>query len=352
MKVWLKTLSICPKNWLISIVLIVFVFHSCEHETFVSSNEQKVEKLFQIPSHFDPIPFPDDNHFTLERWQLGKKLFHDKRLSRTQEISCSSCHDSRLAFTKHEAVSPGILGRKGRRNAPTLTNIAYHPHLLFEASVPSIEMQVLVPIQDTNEFDHNMVAVYKALGDDPEYKKLSEKAYGRDFDAFVLVRSIANYERSMISANSKWDQVQEGKAVFTESERRGEALFNSEKTKCFTCHGGFTFTNFELKNNGLTQEYEDEGLYHFTHKPEDFGLFKVPTLRNIALTAPYMHDGSLWTLDEVITHYSEGVKPFKNKSPEVKNAALSSQEKKDLKAFLLTLTDSSFVNNSLFQITQ
>lgn len=303
----------------------------------------------QLPLGFPEIPFPEDNPFKYESWLLGKHLFYDTRLSKNNDLSCASCHKQHLGFADNVKFSHGDNNALGTTNAPTLTNVAFNPYYLFAGGVPTLEMQVLVPIQEHNEFNTNILDILEKLEAEPLYQLLAQVAYQRNFDAFVFTRSIATFQRSLISGNSRYDQhFQQNKTTLNASEIRGHDLFFSTKTNCFVCHGGFNFTNFEFENNGLYAEYSDMGRMLVTHSESDRAKFKVPTLRNIALTAPYMHDGSLNTLEEVVEHYNQGGAHHPNKNPIIQPLGLTALEKQDLINFLKTLTDDSFVNNPAF----
>ncbi|MGB0870810.1 MAG: cytochrome-c peroxidase [Flavobacteriales bacterium] len=307
--------------------------------------------LTKIPDGFPEIAYPTDNNFSIERWTLGKKLFYDPILSIDSSVSCASCHKQEYAFADNLPKTPGVFDRAGKRNAPTLTNVAYLPHVLFEGSVPTLEMQILVPIQEHNEFNHNIVAISNALNEDESYVDLSLTAYNRKIDPFVITRAISNFQRTLISGNSAFDkyEYQNKPTALNESQKRGHALFFSNKTNCFECHSGPFFTDFSFKNNGLKSVYEDEGRYHFTGKTEDLNTFKVPTLRNVEVTAPYMHDGSFPSLEAVVEHYNSGGFNHQNKNEFVKPLLLSEQEKTDLINFLKSLTDWEFIQNPVFQ---
>ena len=247
-------------------------------------------------------------------------------------------------------VSPGVAQRQGTRNTPSLANVAYQPYLLREGGVPTLEMQVLVPIQEHNEFDFNIVLVAERLNQDADYITMSLDAYGRMPDPFVITRSIACFERSLLSGYSRYDQYMyyQKPEALTETEIRGMNLFFSHRTNCTQCHSGPNFTNYSFENNGLYEDYADPGRYRFTGKEEDRALFKVPGLRNIEVTMPYMHDGSIQTLEEVINHYNSGGHLHAHKSTFVKPLNLSDSERNDLIAFLSSLTDETFIVNPLF----
>lgn len=307
--------------------------------------------LLQIPQGFPQPVFPADNAFTAERFALGKRLFYDPILSRDSSISCASCHQQALAFSDGLPIAKGIENRIGMRNAPTLVNVVYHPYYLSEGGVPSLEMQSQVPIEEHNEFDYNIVLVAERMKRDSSYVKQSRVAYSREPDAFVITRAIACFERALISGNSPYDQYAlQGKTnALNAAELRGKDLFFSQRLACSSCHSGFNFTDYDFKNNGLYEVYQDPGRYRLTHKDSDSALFKTPSLRNIALTAPYMHDGSFPTVEAVIEHYNSGGKAHPHKSPLIKPLNLSNQEKQDLVAFLRALTDRSFLDNPNFR---
>lgn len=309
------------------------------------------ERLVQPPAGFPPIPFPADNAFTEARWQLGKKIFHDPILSIDSSISCASCHKIQHALADENALSPGVFGRPGKTNAPSLANVAYHPYFLREGGVPTLEMQVLVPIQEDNEFAHNIVAIADQMAGVPEYVAMSQAAYGRDPDAFVITRALSTYERTLLSGNSPFDQYyyQGKRNALNTAERRGFNLFSSPKAGCTHCHDGFNFTDYSFQNTGLYLQYDNIGRMRHTGDSADLALFKVPSLRNVGLTPPYMHNGSISTLAQVIEHYNGGGEAHPHKSAYVRPLGLTEQEKQDLLAFLESLSDPSFLSNPDFQ---
>lgn len=309
-----------------------------------------LEKLLVRPIGFPEIPVPDDNKFSEARWLLGRKLFYDPIMSVDSSISCSSCHMAQYAFSDTVSLSLGAAKALGTRNAPTLTNVAYHPYFTRDGGVPTLEMQILVPIQEHNEFNFNIVLIAERMQSDPSYVRMSKAAYDRPPDHFVITRALGCFERTLISGNSKYDQhFLQGKKVLSKEELQGKELFFSERAGCSNCHGGFNFTNYSFENNGLYITYADSGRIRFTEKEADRALFKVPTLRNVSLTAPYMHDGSISSLEAVVNHYSSGGANHKHKSKHVRPLGLSEDEKQSLVAFLQTLTDEEFVNNKLYQ---
>jgi cytochrome c peroxidase len=308
------------------------------------------EPLVDIPNGFPQVDFPEDNALTPERWALGKRLFYDPILSADSTLSCASCHRPELAFTDGRAIASGIEGRPGTRNTPTLTNVAYQPYFLREGGVPTLEMQVLVPIQEHAEFDFNILRVADRMSRDPEYVAASLEAYDRLPDPFVITRAIATFERSMISGESRYDAYVHGDHnALTDLEKEGMNLFFSQRTQCATCHSGFNFTDYSFQNNGLYAEYVDPGRFRLTGLESDRALFKVPTLRNIAYTAPYMHDGSISTLEDVVVHYNTGGKNHPHQSSRIHPLHLEQREQYALQKFLEALSDVSFLTEPKFR---
>jgi cytochrome c peroxidase len=298
-----------------------------------------------------PVPeIPEDNQLTQTRVDLGKKLFFEKALSLDSSISCGSCHKQELAFTDGKPISIGIKNREGFRNSPTLANMAWQPYFFAEGGSPSLKMQMVGPIEEHNEMGFNFALAIKRLAQAPEYQRLAQEAYEREFDAFVLMRAVAAFERTLISGNSPFDQFfyQNKPDAMSQEAKRGWEVFSSEKANCTSCHPAPLFSDFSIQNIGLENYENDLGLYRKTVDSADIGKFKVPSLRNIALTAPYMHDGGIPSLDQVIEHFNQGGHNHPNQSEKVRPLNLSEGEKSDLLAFLNSLTDTEFIQNPAF----
>lgn len=284
------------------------------------------------------------------RIELGKRLFYDKTLSRDSSISCATCHKQELAFTDGLAKSIGIRKQEVSRNSPTLTNVLNRPYLLLDGVNPSLEAQTVVPIQEHKEFDFNIHLIVNRLKQNALYVDLAKKGFDSEITAFVYSKSIAEFERTLISNNSSYDQYLNGdETKLTKSQVRGKKLF-FDKLYCAKCHNGYDFTNDSLTNNGLYKVYLDTGRMRMTENEIDRAIFKVPTLRNIELTAPYMHDGSFSSLREVIRHYETGGKGSQNQSDIIKPFSLSRKEETDLINFLKSLTDQEFIANPDFNV--
>lgn len=272
--------------------------------------------------------------------ELGKRLFFDKRLSSDNSISCSSCHIPERAFSDGQPFGTGVKGRKTNRNVPSIFNVKYLKKVMFDAELTSLERQILVPLLDHSEMNADMPVLFKKLRADHYYTKMAKRIFNRPFDSYVLTRSIAAYERSLIAINSRYDQYIHGnKNALTTDEQKGMKLFTTT-LYCTECHKLPHFTSFIAENNGLYLDYgADQGRFRVTEKESDKGKFKVPGLRNIAFTAPYMHDGSMNTLLEVVRHYESGGKNHPNKSLIIQPFKLNPEEERNLVLFLRTLTD-------------
>jgi cytochrome c peroxidase len=294
----------------------------------------------ELPAGFPPLPDHVGAPLTEASVRLGKALFFDARLSRDGTIACASCHFPERAFSDTIALSRGVEGRLGMRNAPPLTNLAWHPAFFRDGGIPTLEQQAIAPIHDPVEMDFNVQQAAALLADEEPYASLSMLAYGERLNALHLVRSLANYQRTLVSGWSRYDRFRQGDGTaLSQQERHGMELFNSDALGCGTCHSGHDLTDHRYHNIGLYTDSPDPGRERITLDAADHGRFKTPTLRNIALTAPYMHDGSMVSLEEVVDHFARGGQPAPNKSPLVNGFGLNEQDRSDLVAFLKALTD-------------
>jgi cytochrome c peroxidase len=311
------------------------------------TKDPEVPYPLDVPSWFPTMEIPSENQLTKARVELGRKLFYEPLLSLDSSISCGSCHQQERAFTDGMPIAIGVDGAVGSRNAPALANIGYSPYFFHDGGVETLELQSQQPIFSIEEMRFSIAGFLERIKEDEAYKQLFWEAYQREPDAFGISRAIASFERTFISGNSRFDQHEyQGMAdALSEQELRGKALFFSEGTKCSSCHEPPLFTNYAFENIGLYTNYADSGRVRISHLQEDNGKFKVPTLRNIELTSPYMHDGSMQTLEEVVAYFNAGGVGHPNQHPDIKPLGLSEQERSDLVAFLKTLTDPSFVSN-------
>lgn len=319
------------------------------------------------PEHFAKILYPVDNPTTTAGFALGKKLFFDPMLSADGTISCATCHRPELAFTDGRSVSIGINNRPGRRNSPSLTNIGYlHETLFWDGRADDLESQALHPVADPDEMGGSWPVLLRKLRTHPTYWPAFRKAFGLSNEdrpePHHVGKALAQYQRTLISANAKYDRVQRGEASYTEAEALGHAIFFDladepdpefamlPTGECAHCHIPPHFTNQRFFNNGLDAaptlaEFKDKGRGVVTGSRFDNGKFRTPGLRNVELTAPYMHDGRFGNLPEVIAHYNSGGSYAENRDPNIFPLDLTPDQEAGLVAFLKTLTDGSFVNN-------
>ncbi|MEZ4804441.1 MAG: cytochrome c peroxidase [Bacteroidia bacterium] len=282
---------------------------------------------------------------------LGRKLFFEKALSLDSSISCASCHIPEFAFSDTVAFSVGVGGRIGLRNAPSVMNTASRDLLFYDGRAKDLEDQVHFPIEDQNEMSVEYSEVINRLNADPEYVKQFTTVFGERPNAKNVAKCIADFERSLETSDTEFDDYMTDKpSSISESAIRGRELFLSDRAKCFDCHFGPDFTGDEFRNIGLYDEVtrKDKGRFAITKDSNDLGKFKVPGLRNIAVTGPYMHDGSFKTLEEVVNYYSNPYdfveNPIQMDSVMIKPIHFTEQEKQDLVSFLKALTDRQFLN--------
>lgn len=323
-------------------LLFATLLLACAREENTIPEQVDEPFIVTMPSGAPAILVPDANRPTKARVELGKALFFDEALSMGHGLSCASCHFAEYAFSDTVARSVGAGGLTGLRNAPSLANLAYHPAYFRDGGIPTLEQQVLAPVHTENEMASDILAASDMLRANGHYVALSRLAYDRELDPFVITRAIACYERTLVSGWSRYDRFhyQGDATALSEEEQRGWELFNGAGAGCSDCHGGFDLSDHSYRNIGTSIDHtEDPGRERITLDPADRGKFKVPTLRNVAITAPYMHDGSMATLEEVVEHFAIGGVADPNKDPLVHPRALSAQDKSDLVAFLRALTD-------------
>lgn len=325
----------------ICLLIGIVALSACAPQAPKDDKNRLVDLHALVPATFDSLPeIPDDNILTTARVELGKHLFFEKRLSYDGSISCGSCHVKTNAYADNKAKTRGVHGRTSQRNVPTLINVAYQQRLFMEGGVKSLEAQIISPFLNENEMNFSVNKALARIRTDSAYIDLAMAAYGDTLDAYMIARAIASYERTLLSTGSKYDDYISGDSTALSTEAvRGMKIFFSDRAKCSSCHSGFLFTDQQYYNIGLDTVNTDEGRGRITLDSTDIGKFKTPSLRNISLTAPYMHDGSMRTLPEVIQHYNTGGKSNRNKDPRIDSLGLSQAEINALVLFLNSLTD-------------
>ncbi len=355
-------------------------------------SESSIEYVWQLPEGFPSPLVPPDNPMTPEKVELGRKLFYDTRLSGDGSVSCASCHQPALAFTDGRSHALGMRGDLHPRSAMSLTNVAYNATLGWDdRNLTRLEDQIHVPLFNTKPLEMGLAGrkkeVLARFDDDSDYRLLFVKAFPEDEEPVILrnvVYALSSFERTLISGNSPYDRWAYGGDVdaLTQDERAGARLFFSRRLNCFRCHAGFNFsgpvlyegdhmTDVRFHNTGLYNEdgrgaypEPNTGVHRISGLREDMGKFRAPTLRNIALTAPYMHDGSIPTLEGVIDHYAAGGRARSSQhsekniehtsliDPMISGFELTPIQKKQLNAFLEALSDESFVRRSIEQAVE
>lgn len=316
--------------------------------------------LLEIPERFPKVALPLDNPLTQQGVALGKRLFDEKRLSVNDSQACASCHQSETGFSDSRRFSLGAEGQVGKRRSMPLINLAWQKNFFWDGRAPTLRAQVLLPISDPHEMNEKPENVIKKLISDSSYSKDFEAAFGTPgITEQRLALALEQFLLTKVSQDSRFDQALKKLGELSETEKRGLQLFTTEHAPerglrgadCFHCHGGMLFSDHDFHDNGLTLDGNDLGRMIVTGSTTDRGKFKTPSLRNVALRAPYMHDGRFATLEEVVEHYNSGVQRRPNLDPNLakhpeSGLGLTDQEKHELVAFLRTLTDPSFSSPS------
>ena len=319
---------------------------SHDYEEFAGNNYSSV------PKDFPPIPFPDDNSYSPEKEVLGRYLFFDKILSRDSMFACASCHNPRYSFASNVPNSITIIRFALPRNVLPLTNVAYKKAIGWIGSEITLEEAIFHDFESPLFFDNDTNEINRRLRLHPYYPKMFESAFGKGVlpTSYLAAKAIATFVRTLISGNSAYDRYVRGDTnALTDSQKRGMKLFFSERTRCSVCHSGFLFTDLQFHNTGTSMFYADWGRYYVTKDYKDKYKFITPSLRNVEVSGPYLHDGTYKTLEEVIENYNRGGYPFINKDTLLKPLNLTKQEKEDLINFLKSLTDWEFLNQNRFK---
>lgn len=322
--------------------------------------------VLSLPSHFPRMVIPSDNLMTKEGVELGRRLFFDNILSSDRSMACANCHLPQGNFTDNESVSKGVIGETGKRSSMTLLNVGFvNEGLFWDGRSKTLEEQALLPVEDPIELHDNWPNVESKLQNSDTYPSLFRKAFGisqkGEITRELTVKAIAQFERSLVSSGkSKYDRVIGGETVFSDEELRGHNIFFdiepdlSKHAECGHCHNAPLFTTNEFINNGIQNvadlnSFPDLGRGGFTGRTFDNGAFRVPTLRNIFHSAPYMHDGRFQTIDEVLEHYISGGHIADNIGAVLRPLNLSPEDRAALIAFMKTLDDPDFLTNPEFQ---
>lgn len=325
-----------------SVILLCFLIASC--------SKNKVEPMEKWGFNYDPN-FPDpvfnfqNNPQSYQAFLLGKALFYDEYLSSDSTVSCATCHEQPHAFGGHSSqFSAGVNNQLGTRNSPPIFNLAWNPSFMWDGGINHLEVMPIAPITNPVEMNETMANVVQKLQNSARYRKLFKDAYGSEqVTDQKLLKAMAQFLAMIVSDQSKYDQVKRGEASFTATEQAGYDLFVQ---KCSQCHTEPLFTDYSYRNNGLDQTFTDLGRGLITGNASDNGKFKVPSLRNVELTYPYMHDGRFFTLSQVLDHYASGIQQSSTLDPMLQSGiALTNTEKQQLIAFLKTLTDYELLGN-------
>jgi cytochrome c peroxidase len=302
--------------------------------------------VFNYSSSFPaPVYNVKEHDFSYNKFNLGRTLFYDKILSVDSTISCSSCHEQPHAFAGHSgAFSEGVNGQIGNRNSPSIANAAWIPKFMWDGGINHIEVMPIGPITNPIEMHETIENVLIKLKRSTKYQTLFKKAFGNEtITDQKMLQGLSAFMAMIVSDQSKYDKVMRGETSFSSTEQTGFDLFNQ---KCSSCHSGPLFTDYSFKNNGLDQSFSDIGRGLITQNVLDNGKFKTPSLRNVELTYPYMHDGRFYNLTQVLDHYSNGIQQSSTLDPSLQNGIpLTSSEKTALIAFLKTLTDYELLTN-------
>lgn len=350
--------------WLVLMFsLFIFGFSSKSFEEGIPKGEYQLT----YPSYFgNRINISNENPITKQGVYLGRRLFYESRLSLNNSLSCGSCHQQNKAFTDGKKLSIGVDNSFTDRNSMSLVNLLWARKFFWDGRSASLEEQASVPMINPHEMGQSLLVSAQKLQKTNYYPKLFQSVYGDEhITGKRIIMALAQFERTLISANSRYDQYLNQKIKLSSNEMKGLILFNTPPNpqkgirgaNCAHCHGGSKNYLELFHNNGLDSLYKDRGIGFLTGQPTDMGRFKVPTLRNIAVTAPYMHDGRFETLEEVVDHYSDHIKISASLSAFLQHESnvvgetslkLKPDEKLALIAFLKTLTDSTFISNPIY----
>ncbi|MFZ4621315.1 MAG: cytochrome-c peroxidase [Bacteroidota bacterium] len=333
-----------------SLLFCLIMFIGCKSDTGPTASSKPAS--FLPPKDFPAMEFPNDNPYSAEKAELGRYLFFDKRFSRDTSVACGTCHRPEFAFADSGNVfSKGFHGLPGVRNSPSLTNTGYNTSYFWDGTVLTLEKQAIAPIINPVEMNMDTDTLIIRLKNESQYRSLFTSAWGTpEITLERITRSLATFQRTLVSGSSPFDDWNRGNNdAISASAKRGYELFFGEKGDCFHCHASYNFTDNMFHNNGTELFPADEGRYRLTNNAADKGKFRTPTLRNIAKTSPYMHDGKFTTLVQVLAHYNMGGKNSETKDILMRPLGLTEQDQTDIIEFLRSLSDHKFTNNASLQ---
>ncbi len=346
-----RGISLWRTGWIgVAFAMCIVLLSGCQDDEPVPTVVEDIR--FVQPANF-PAPAYNfaANPVTNAGFELGRTLFYDGILSRDGSISCGSCHQQASGFTHHgHDVSHGIDDKLGTRNSPPVMNMAWQPVFMWDGGVHDLDLFPIAPIENPVEMDEKLENILRKLRSSPAYPGMFQRAFGsEEITTSRLLKALSQFMVMCVSSNSRYDSFVRGEGVqLTEPELRGRELFSH---KCASCHSGELFTDFSFRNNGVsTATSKDKGRSIITLNAQDDYTFKVPSLRNVAVTSPYMHDGRFYTLDEVMDHYAGGVNDLPTLDPLLRSGAqtgiaLTTEEKQLIITFLSTLTDDTFLRD-------
>ena len=338
-----------------TLILVVFILFSCSNES--DSDYQNIPVTIEVPSNFPPLVFnTNTNPLTNKGIELGKKIFYDGRLSSDGVVSCGFCHIQENAFTHHgHTFSHGVGEGIGTRNTPAIQNMAFQSQFMWDGASAHLDLMAILPITNPIEMNGDFNAITQMMRNDAVYKKLFSQAFSnKAINSENLLKALGQFMASMVSSNSRFDKYKRSEVggTLTQEEQEGYVLFNQ---KCSSCHATDLFTDNSFRNNGLpvNPSINDIGRFRVTELAEDLHKFKVPSLRNVEKTSPYMHDGRFFTLEAVLDHYSSGMINSPTLDASLNSNGnieipLTSSEKTKIIAFLKTLTDNQYLTDKRF----
>jgi len=328
----------------------ILLFFSCNKDPAIKEELPSDDIHLIVPQGWTyPVSNFQNNPFTKDGFILGRKLFYETQLSSDNSISCGSCHQQLSGFSHPDKkISQGVNGATGSRNTPSLVNLNWHTNFMWDGKLTNMETQPVSPITNPLEMNEDIDNVLIKLSRNLEYRRLFKNAFGSEnISEDLLLKALAQFTGMLVSYNSKYDKYSRGEISLSTDEMNGFILFQQ---KCNACHSAPLFTNFQFENNGLDTTFADGGRGNITGLTSDSGKFKVPSLRNVSLSKPYMHDGRFVSLEDVLDHYSDGIMNSSTLNPMLTGGmSLTDQEKQNIIAFLNTLSDDSFIHDKRFK---